>query len=186
LWRGLSVLYTRNGVIQDAIWGVHFMLGKTKIIITFEEKTMRTCKFPSSMFGLFLVSTLLSGCGASGPMFKPVAPLPTDKGVVYIYRESSFVGGGVFGTVTADKTPITKIRNGGYYPYISKPGTVHFEVSTEATNEADVVVEAGKEKYLKTSVGMGFFVGHLKFSEVSQDIGRKEISECQLLDPIIP
>lgn len=145
---------------------------------------MRDFKFVGSILGIVFVSTLIVGCGASGPTFKPVDPLPAGKGVVYIYRESGFVGGGVYGTVTADKTPITKIKNGGYFPYISNPGTVHFEVSTEATNEADVSVEAGKEKYLKTTVGMGFFVGHLKFSEVSPEIGRKEISECKLLDPI--
>lgn len=63
---------------------------------------------------------------------------------------------------------------------------MHFEVSTEATNEADVTVESGKEKYLKTTVGIGFFIGHLKFSEVSPGIGKKEISECKLLDPIQP
>ena len=136
------------------------------------------------VFSAAFISTLIMGCGATGAVFKAVSPLPADKGVVYIYRESSFVGGGVFGTVTADKTPITKIRNGGYFPYISKPGTVHFEVSTEATNEADVLVEAGKEKYLKTTVGMGFLIGHLKFSEVSPEIGKQEISECQLLEPI--
>lgn len=133
---------------------------------------------------LFLATTLV-GCGATGPIFKPIA-VPADKGVVYIYRESSFVGGGVYGTVSADKTPLTKIRNGGYFPFVANPGKVHFEVSTEATNEADVVVEAGKEKYLKTTVGMGLLVGHLKFSEVSPDIGKAEIKECQLLEPIEP
>jgi hypothetical protein len=147
---------------------------------------MRGFKFLSSIFGLILISTLIVGCGASGPIFKPVEPLPVGKGVVYIYRESGLVGGAVYGTVTANKIPITKIRNGGYFPYLSNPGAVHFEVSTEATNEADVLIEAGKEKYLKTTVGMGLFVGHLKFSEVSPEIGRKEISECELLEPIKP
>ena len=135
--------------------------------------------------GFIIILILIAGCGASGPVFKPIDPLPAGKGVVYIYRESGFVGG-VYGTVTANKIPITKIRNGGYIPYLSNPGSVHFEVSTEATNEADVAVEAGKEKYLKTTVGMGFVAGHLKFSEVSPEIGRKEISECQLLEPIEP
>lgn len=86
--------------------------------------------------------------------------------------------------MAANKTPITKIYNGEYFRYISTPGTVHFEVSTEATNEADVTVEAGKEKYLKTTVGMGLLVGHLKLSEVSPEIGRKKISEYNLLDPL--
>lgn len=145
---------------------------------------MTTYKSSASIFRLILIYALIVGCSASGPVFKPIEPLPDGKGVVYIYRESSFVGAGVYGTVTADKTPITKIYNGGYFPYISTPGAVHFEVSTEATNEADVTVDAGKEKYLKTTVGMGLLVGHLKFSEVSPEIGRKEISECNLLEPI--
>ena len=147
---------------------------------------MRNQNKVTLVFWSLALAIMLTGCGASGPVFKPVDPIPPGKGVVYIYRESSFLGSGVFGTVTADKTPITKVRNGGYFPYIANPGSVHFEVSTEATNEADVTVEAGKEKYLKTSVGMGLLVGHLKFSEVSSSIGKSEIAECQLLDAIEP
>lgn len=137
---------------------------------------------------LFIYTSLvlISGCSASGPTFRPIAPIPDGKGVVYIYRTPSFVGGGVYGTVSANKKPMTKIKNGGYFPDVTDPGTVHFEVSTEATNEADVMVDNGKEKYLKTTVGMGMFVGHLKFSEVSPEIGRKEIHESSLLDPIQP
>lgn len=147
---------------------------------------MQIQKLNDLIIWIILASALLAGCTASGPAFKPVDPLPAGQGVVYIYREPGFVGSGVYGTVTANKTPITKIMTGGYFPYISKPGTVHFEVSTEATNEADVTVESGKEKYLKTTIGIGFFVGHLKFSEVSPEIGKKEISECKLLEPIEP
>lgn len=143
-------------------------------------------KFSGSALVLCLTSLLIAGCSASGPAFKPIDPIPAGKGVVYIYREPGVVGSGVYGTVSANKRPITKIKNGGYFPYVSNPGSVHFEVSTEATNEADLIVEAGKEKYLKTSVGMGFFVGHLKFSEVSPEIGKKEIVECNLLEPIQP
>lgn len=135
---------------------------------------------------LVFASVFLAGCSVSGPAFKPVESLPADKGVVYIYRQPKGFGGGVFGTVKANQAPLTKIKNGGYYPYIAEPGPVHFEVKTEATNEADVTVEAGKEKYLKTSVGMGFFVGHLKLTEVSPEIGKQEIVKCKLLPPIQP
>lgn len=147
---------------------------------------MHTRKACASKFWLILMSASIAGCSASGAAFKPVNPIPPGKGVVYIYRESGFVGGGVYGTVTANNTPITKIRNGGYFPYLANPGPVHFEVSTEATNEADVTVEAGQEKYLQTTVGMGLFVGHLKFSEVSPEVGRNEIRECKLLEPVQP
>ncbi len=145
---------------------------------------MKSIKVYGVSFVLVLGAASIAGCASTGAAFTPVTPIPAGKGVVYIYRQPKFAGGGVYGTVTANKVPLTKIRNGGYYPYISSPGQVHFEVSTEATNEADVTVEAGKETYLKTSVGIGFLVGHLKFSEVSSDIGSSEIQECKLLDPI--
>lgn len=147
---------------------------------------MHSYKFFSATIGVILTSTLLTGCAVSGAAFKHIEATPLEKGVVYIYRQPNLLGGAVYGTVTANHKPITKIKNGGYFPYISDPGPVHFEVSTEATNEADVIVEAGKEKYLKTTIGMGLFVGHLKFSEVSPEIGRQEIGECKLLEPIQP
>lgn len=147
---------------------------------------MNTIKSASVVASLALASTLFAGCGATGAAFKPVDPIPAGKGVVYIYRQPSYLGAGVFGTLTANKIPITKIRNGGYFPYVSNPGPVHFEVTTEATNEANVTVDAGQEKYLKTTIGMGLFVGHLKLSEVSPEIGRREIGECKLLEPVVP
>ncbi|MFZ4699587.1 MAG: hypothetical protein ACOYMG_06015 [Candidatus Methylumidiphilus sp.] len=144
---------------------------------------MRNKKIPNLNFWLILAATLITGCSASGPAFKPIDPIPAGKGVVYIYREPGIVGSGVYGTVTANKTPLTKIKTGGYFPYISDPGPVHFEVSTEATNEADVNVESGKDKYLKTTIGMGFFVGHLKFSEVSPEIGKKRAANANFWTP---
>ena len=145
---------------------------------------MKQNRFSNSVAGLLFGAMLLTGCGASGPGFKPVTSVPADKGVVYVYRQSNFVGGGVFGTVKANNKPITKIKNGGYYPYIASPGNNHFSVTTEATNEANVMVEKGTEKYLKTTVGMGLFIGHLKFTEVSPAIGKSEITGCKLLEPI--
>ncbi|MDD5321203.1 MAG: hypothetical protein PHD43_11440 [Methylococcales bacterium] len=106
---------------------------------------MRNRKSNSSNLWIILASALIVGCSASGPAFKPVDPIPAGKGVVYIYRQPGGMGSGAYGTVTANKTPITKILTGGYFPYISNPGPVHFEVSTEATNEADVTVESGRE-----------------------------------------
>jgi hypothetical protein len=134
---------------------------------------------------VLLGAIFLTSCGASGPSFTQVTP-PAGKGVVYIYRQSSMIGPGVFGTAKVNGRPITKIKNGGYYPYIATPGNNHFEITTEATNEANVMVEKGSQKYLKTTVGMGLLVGRLKFSEVSPEIGKNEISGCKLLKPIAP
>lgn len=147
---------------------------------------LRKSAFSSRHVAFCALAVFAAGCSASGAAFKPLEPIPSDKGVVYIYRQPSFVGSAVYGTVTADAKPVTKIQNGGYYPYVASPGPVHFEVTTEATNEADVDVEAGKAKYLKTTIGMGFLVGHLSLTEVSSEIGKQEIGECKLLPAATP
>lgn len=132
---------------------------------------------------VLLAAAMLTGCGASGPGFKKM-DLPADgQGIVYIYRQSSSFGMGVHGTARANGKVVADIKNGGYYPYVGKPGETKFEIRTEATNEATVNVEAGVEKYLKVTVGLGFFAGHLHLTEVSPEIGKKEIAECKLLEP---
>jgi hypothetical protein len=132
------------------------------------------------------VVALLAGCGASGPAFKPIDPPANGQGVVYIYRQSSGLGAGVHGTLRANGKAVTDVKNGGYFPYVGPPGEVKFEVHTEASNDATVNVEGGIEKFLKVTVGMGFFVGHLHLTEVSPEIGKKEIAECKLLEPAKP
>jgi len=132
---------------------------------------------------MLLTAALLTGCGASGPSFRKIDPVASGQGVVYIYRQPAGLGMGVHGTVRANGKAITDVKNGGYYPYVGPPGNVKFEVRTEATNEATINVESGVEKYLKVTVGMGLFVGHLHLTEVAPDIGKKEITECKLLEP---
>lgn len=136
------------------------------------------------LMNMIICSCILIGCTTTGPKFTPISPIPEGKGLVYIYRSSSFIGCAVYGTVKANGTPIFKITNGGYYPYISDPGLVNISVTTEATNTATVDVKKGEEHYLKTTIGMGFFVGHLSFSEVSKDMGEREIKNCNLISSI--
>lgn len=138
-----------------------------------------------AILSLLFLATMLTGCGASGPAFKRMDPPMNGQGIVYIYRQPGHIGMGVHGTVRANGKAVTDIKNGGYFPYVGLPGPVKFEARTEASNEATVEIEAGVEKYLKVTVGMGLFVGHLHLTEVSPEIGKKEIAECQLLEPEI-
>lgn len=135
--------------------------------------------------GVFLSSILFVSCNATGPSFQPVSP-PPGQGVVYIYRQPKHAGSTVYGTVKADNKPITKIKSGGYYPYLGAPGDTRFTVTTEAANEATVRVEAGKSKYLKTTMVAGHFVLRLKLTEVAPEIGMGEIGACKLLETAVP
>jgi hypothetical protein len=133
---------------------------------------------------VILMTVTIAGCSATGRPFVHVDPIPDGKGIVYVYRPDRTVGCAVSGTIRANGVPITNVKNGGYYPYVADPGRVNLNVTTEVENSTDITVEAGREKYVKTTVGMGFFLGHLKLGEVSSDVGEREIRECRLLDPM--
>lgn len=145
---------------------------------------MSVLKSSRTLLATLALALASTGCSSSGPAFSRISPIPSGKGVVYVYRSPNFAGSGVYGTVKANDVPLTKIKNGGYFPYVAQPGPVKFSVTTEATNTADVTVKEGEEKYLKTTIGMGFFVGHLKFTEVAPDIGFNEAQRCKLLPPL--
>lgn len=132
------------------------------------------------------IVALCAGCSADGTPFTKVDSIPDGKGVVYIYRPAHFTGSAVYGTLKANDVPITKVTNGGYFPYVAEPGMLHLSIATETTNSTDVDVEAGKETYVKSSVSIGLLVGHLTLTEVSPEIGAQEIHECKLLPPVTP
>jgi hypothetical protein len=72
-----------------------------------------------------VIACIVAACGASGKSF--VASTPTSgNGLVYVYRTSRFVGSVNVWDLRANGVRVTAVRNGGYFPYDSKPGNVTF------------------------------------------------------------
>ncbi len=130
-----------------------------------------------------LVPTLLlglAGCGPHGPAFSPVAQLPQDKALVYIYRTGA-LGAAVTYTVHSGNEDIVDLQTGGYYPYFAEPGEREFWARTEAKTSTTELLRAGETYYLQGGIGVGFFVGHPKLQFVSREVGEKEIKDCRLI-----
>ncbi|NCU32827.1 MAG: DUF2846 domain-containing protein [Candidatus Moranbacteria bacterium] len=130
---------------------------------------------------LLLALALLSGCAGLGPVYHKVEVIPEEKGLVYIYRQKSFVGGGVSYDVRVGETPITTLYNGGYFPYLSDPGEVEFWARTESKSAVTLDVKAGETYFVKGTVGVGFLVGRPHLSVVDKEIGFQEIANCKLI-----
>lgn len=137
------------------------------------------CKLVFSL-SLFLL-VLLSGCASLGPVYQKVEALPADQGLVYIYRPSSFVGGGVSYDVKVGETPVTTLYNGGYYPYFSAPGEVEFWAKTESRSAVTLDIKAGETYFLKGTVGVGLLVGRPHLTVVPEETGNTEITGCKLI-----
>jgi hypothetical protein len=140
-----------------------------------------------SLFPLAIVVLLaiLSGCSATGPVYKKVDTIPEGQALVYIYRPGKFMGGGVVFDVHSgsieDDTEIVELRSGGYFPYFTQPGELQLWAKTESTTSLTLDLKAGDLRYVRGTVGVGFFVGRPKLTEVDENIGAAEIKECVLL-----
>lgn len=130
---------------------------------------------------LVLIALTLTGCASLGPAYQKVENFPEDKGLVYIYRPSSFIGGGVSYDVKVGEAPVTTLYNGGYYPYFVKPGEVEFWAKTETKSAVTLDVKPGQEYYVKGTVGIGILVGRPHLMVVQPEIGATEISGCKLI-----
>ncbi|MBI5058086.1 MAG: DUF2846 domain-containing protein [Nitrospirae bacterium] len=124
---------------------------------------------------------VLSNCASLGPVYQKVEMVPDNVGLVYIYRPSGFVGGGVSYDIKVGETPITTLYSGGYYPYFSNPGEVEFWAQTESKSSVTLDIKAGQTYYIKGTVGVGIFVGRPHLMVMSPETAEKEIVECKLI-----
>ena len=135
-----------------------------------------------AIFLLMGVLFALGGCATLGPPFKPVVDIPAGKGLIYIYRPSSFIGGAVsYDVKLGDGTVITTLHNGGYSPFFADPGETEIWGKTESKSSLTIDVKAGQTYYVRGTVGVGFFVGRPHLLVVDNKVGVQEIAECKLI-----
>lgn len=132
----------------------------------------------------------LCGTALAEQGFQP-ATVPPDKAVIYIYKPKTY-GKDVY-RVQANGETLTDLKRGGYFVYVSSPGTVDIVApkrprignvigwaAREGVNKA-LFVESGKVYYLRKS---GTFKESLE--EVSADVALKELAKCKPLPPLKP
>jgi hypothetical protein len=136
-----------------------------------------------SMVAILVAVLLIAGCASLGPQFQAMDKVPEGMGLIYIYREKEFVGSGVSYDVKVGETVITTLYNGGYHPYVVKPGEVELWAKTEAKSAVTVDVKPGEVYYVKGEVGIGFLVGRPHLRVVAREKGEQEIKDCKLIPP---
>jgi hypothetical protein len=134
----------------------------------------------------WLVCTFfVNGCGSTrGQIYQKADTIPENMGMVYIYyRPSRFPGRDVTYDVKVGETTIVTLYNGGYFPYLSKPGEVEFSIySYRFENSVTLEIKAGETYYIQGTERNKRF--HLML--VSQEVAESEISQCKLIpDPTV-
>ena len=144
---------------------------------------MKSTRLAVSVAVIALVATAaVSGCAPTlGPAFKTVEKIPDNAAVVHIYRPGKFAGSAVSYDVKANGAVVTTLYNGGYYPYVARPGEIEFSAKTEATSSVTLDVKAGEIYFIRGTVGIGFFVGRPYLVVVPREEAEKEIVETKLI-----
>jgi hypothetical protein len=135
--------------------------------------------------GIVALCTVLpvSAALAHGPVYAihhlSEPAVSADMGRIYFYRESSIAGVVLEPTIKLDGVGVGDSESGRYF-YIDRPaGTYTVSTSTEKEETTTVTVTAGQTVYVKTSVSMGFFVGHVSPEVVPSDTAAQEIRDCE-------
>ncbi len=128
-----------------------------------------------SPFYLAAGLVVLLGCESTlGPPFQPVVPAD-DTALVYLYRQSHFVGGGVAGKVSADDHAVGLMLNGSYVPYRVRAGRHVFSFGTASIVALDV--HAHETRYVEYRTSFG----GISLAEVPAEQGSRDIRNCALM-----
>lgn len=137
------------------------------------------------MIVLTLAATILTGCAATGPKYSSLSnTLPTlgaDKGRIYFYRESGFIGGGLQPNIRLNEVVVGESKPGGFFFVDQSPGQYSAATKTEVDNSVDFSLDAGERKYIKTSISMGLLVGHVSPKVMDEEQAQKEMQNLSYI-----
>lgn len=130
-----------------------------------------------------LVVMILSlGACASGPKFNtmdiPNTTRNPEMGRLFLYRITGFAGLAVQPDIQLNGEKVGVSKPMGFFFLDLKPGEYTITTSTEVTRKVSLILDKGQNKYVRFSLGFGFFVGHVYGELVDEPVALKEIQEC--------
>jgi hypothetical protein len=123
----------------------------------------------------------LSACagGMKYAEFQPKMPAQsTDVSRIFFYRPSA-LGAAVRPDVMLNDVKVGEAISHGFFYVDRQPGEYQVATSTEVTRKLSFVLERGQTRYVRFSISLGFFVGHVYGELVEPDVGLKEIQDCK-------
>ena len=135
------------------------------------------------------------GCSSSlsGPLFKPVTEIPTDRSIIYLYRPDTDYNTEF--TISYNNIEIGILVSGGYFPFYAEPGKVKISSAVNfkmfATGLLDQAASGTKDFFFQAEQGKIYYLeckGHqeLFIKVVPEKYGLSSIKDCRLLEPISP
>lgn len=127
-------------------------------------------------------SMLLSACATSGTKFSEMgasmsAPKP-DTGRIYFYR-TTVLGAALQPAVRLNGEVVGKAVPRGFFYADCPPGNYQVATETEVERKLTFTLDAGQLRYVRLSVSMGFWVGHVYGELIDEAKGQEEIADMR-------
>ncbi|HVN97530.1 MAG TPA: DUF2846 domain-containing protein [Syntrophorhabdaceae bacterium] len=139
-------------------------------------------KKTKSFFLLLVVLSSLAGCATSGPKYSEYkAQIPAsnpDLGRIYFYRASA-LGAAVRPNVVLNNEVVGEAISHGFFYVDRAPGEYVAVTSTEVERKASFTLEKNQTRYIRLSISLGFFVGHVYPELVDESDALPEIADCR-------
>ena len=133
------------------------------------------------LFACCIVALTLSAC-ASGMKFTEMnpstAPKDQDTGRIFFYR-TTVLGAALQPDIRLNGTKVGDAIAQGFFYVDRPPGNYEIVTSTEVDRKVTFVLDKGQTRFVRFSVSMGFFVGHVYGELVDSAVGLEEIKECK-------
>jgi hypothetical protein len=138
---------------------------------------------------VILVSLLLAGCSlfgcATGAKFTEVQPkmVAESPGMsrIFFYR-TSVLGAALQPEVLLNDHKVGKAVAQGFFYVDRSPGNYIVATSTEVERKLSFTLEQGQTRYVRFSVSMGFFAGHVYGKLVDNSVALEEIKDCKYIE----
>jgi len=130
-------------------------------------------------FILLVISTILSGCAATGAKYQAVEAIPSDKALITFYRPKAFTGSAVSIKLVDNDSTIGSIQNGQFINYFTDAGSHRIHTKTAAIDKPlELDLEAGQHYFIKTILRQGLWVSTWSLSRVFKEEAISELDEC--------
>ena len=130
-------------------------------------------------FVMLLIAVLVGGCATSGQKYSESTTAassgpPADMGRIYFYRTALY-GVAVQPEVKVNGEVVGRAVPNGYFYVDRKAGPCEITTTTEVERTLSLMLDKGQTRYVKLSLSMGFFVGHVYPELIDDETARKEM-----------
>lgn len=130
------------------------------------------------------VSFLLASCATTGPKFtelsSQITQVSPELGRIYFYR-TALAGAAIQPEVKINGEVVGNAVPNGFFFVDKVPGDYVIMTSTEVDRKLSLILDGGQTRYVRLSISMGFFVGHVYPELVDLDVGTEEIQNCRYI-----